>query len=81
MEGASGTLNPSPVLLDNYDDTAIAGLCRSLHLKVLAEGVETVGQRDFLHKLGCREMQGYLFGRPMDAADLEKMLRRQFAVD
>ncbi len=70
-------------LPDNHDDIAIAeaivGLSRSLRLKVLAEGVETADQRDFLEKLGCREMQGFLFGRPAAAADFETLLRDQFA--
>jgi diguanylate cyclase len=45
--------------------TAIIALGQSLSLNIVAEGVETVGQRDFLMSLGCRSMQGYLMGRPM----------------
>ena len=36
----------------------------SLNMKIVAEGVETTDQADFLRKLGCDEMQGYLIGRP-----------------
>jgi diguanylate cyclase (GGDEF)-like protein/PAS domain S-box-containing protein len=43
---------------------AIVALGASLHLDVIAEGVETQGQRDVLMRLGCHHFQGYLFGRP-----------------
>jgi len=36
----------------------------------VAEGVETEGQRDILVRLGCDELQGFLFARPMPAPDL-----------
>jgi EAL domain-containing protein (putative c-di-GMP-specific phosphodiesterase class I) len=43
---------------------AIVTLGDSLHLQVIAEGVETTAQRDALVALGCTHFQGYLFGRP-----------------
>jgi EAL domain-containing protein (putative c-di-GMP-specific phosphodiesterase class I) len=50
------------------NDAAIARtimtLGQSLGLAVIAEGVETVAQRDLLAHAGCRAFQGYLFGRP-----------------
>jgi diguanylate cyclase len=46
---------------------AIVQMAHSLGLRVVAEGVETEGQRDLLVALGCDEMQGYLFARPMSA--------------
>ncbi len=56
------------VLVDP-NDAAIArtilNLAQSLELGVVAEGVETVGQRDFLLQSGCKSFQGYLFGRPV----------------
>jgi EAL domain-containing protein (putative c-di-GMP-specific phosphodiesterase class I) len=52
--------------------SAIIGMARSLNLKVVAEGVETEGQRDFLKNLGCNFGQGYLFSEPVPA---EKITR------
>jgi EAL domain-containing protein (putative c-di-GMP-specific phosphodiesterase class I) len=49
---------------------AVVRLAHALGLKVVAEGVETAGQRDILLELGCDELQGYFFARPMPAADL-----------
>ena len=50
--------------------TAIVALARSLGLRVVAEGVETLRQMDALHRLGCRLMQGFLFSRPLRAEEL-----------
>ncbi|MGH9604172.1 MAG: putative bifunctional diguanylate cyclase/phosphodiesterase [Terracidiphilus sp.] len=44
---------------------AIVALGRTLHLEIVAEGVETVAQRDLLTSLGCSSLQGFLLGRPM----------------
>ncbi len=49
---------------------AVIRLAHALDLKVVAEGVETEGQRDILLGLQCDELQGYLFARPMPANDL-----------
>ena len=49
---------------------AVVQLAQSLHLRVVAEGVETEAQRDELVRLGCDELQGYLFAKPMSAAAL-----------
>jgi predicted signal transduction protein with EAL and GGDEF domain len=45
--------------------TAIIALARSLGLRVIAEGVETLRQMEVLHRLGCGVMQGFLFSRPV----------------
>ena len=58
----------------------IIGMASNLGLEVIAEGVETVEQKEFLARHGCRFYQGYLFGRPMPVADLETLLNAQYAV-
>ena len=45
---------------------AIVSLAKSLSMDVVAEGVETVEQRDILRALGCQYGQGYLFSHPLD---------------
>lgn len=63
----------------NEHDATIAHtvilLGHSLKLKVIAEGVETKEQLDVLRRLGCEEMQGYYFSRPVPAADLSALLK------
>jgi diguanylate cyclase (GGDEF)-like protein len=54
---------------------AIVSLAHSLRLKVVAEGVETPAQLDFLKLAGCDEYQGYHFSRPLPAADFEALIR------
>ena len=51
---------------------AIIALSQTMGLSVIAEGVETEEQRDFLSRLGCQAYQGYLFGRPGPVEDLFK---------
>jgi diguanylate cyclase len=50
---------------DSAIATAVIALGRSLQLKVVAEGVETLHQADYLRALGCDEIQGYLLSRPL----------------
>lgn len=53
----------------------IISLARTLDLNVIAEGVETVGQMNFLRDCDCRAFQGYLFSRPLPISELTKLLR------
>ena len=54
---------------------AIVSLAHSLRLKVVAEGVETPAQLDFLKSVGCDEYQGYHFSRPLPATEFESLVR------
>jgi diguanylate cyclase len=49
---------------------AVVKLAQALGLKVVAEGVETEQQQEILRRLGCNELQGYLFAKPMSAGAL-----------
>ena len=50
-------------------------MAHALRLSVVAEGVETRTQRDFLDRHGCDVAQGYLYSRPVEPADVEALLR------
>jgi diguanylate cyclase (GGDEF)-like protein/PAS domain S-box-containing protein len=52
---------------------AIVAMAHKLGLKVVAEGVETAAQRNLLRDAGCDYAQGYMFGHPMTAAELEAL--------
>ncbi len=53
----------------------VAALGQTLGLKVIAEGVETQAQRDFLARVGCHAYQGYLISRPLPVAGFEEFAR------
>ncbi|WP_232511633.1 bifunctional diguanylate cyclase/phosphodiesterase [Herbaspirillum sp. meg3] len=63
------------------DDLAIAraviALARSLHLEVLAEGVETLGQYNVMKENGCDKVQGYYFSKPLAVDDCTRFLLQQ----
>jgi diguanylate cyclase (GGDEF)-like protein/PAS domain S-box-containing protein len=56
---------------------AIIAMAHTLKLKVVAEGVETEAQRAFLKSSGCDEFQGYLFSRPVEAAEFARLIAKQ----
>ena len=55
--------------------STIIGMAQRLGLDVIAEGVETEEQRQFLHFSGCNKYQGYLFGKPMPIEQFEAQLK------
>ncbi|RUV68543.1 EAL domain-containing protein, partial [Mesorhizobium sp. M5C.F.Cr.IN.023.01.1.1] len=57
--------------------SAVISLGQKLHLRVIAEGVETDDQVAFLRKNNCDEMQGYHFSKPVSASDIEELLRHK----
>jgi diguanylate cyclase (GGDEF)-like protein/PAS domain S-box-containing protein len=54
--------------------TSILSMAESLHLKVVAEGVETKEQLDLLKKMGCEEVQGYYFSKPLPPEGVADLL-------
>ena len=68
-------------IVENEDDLAIVNaiiqMAHSLGLNTIAEGVETEASSELLERYGCNEGQGYLFARPMPAAEFADYLRRE----
>ena len=61
--------------------TAIIALSHSLKKKVIAEGVETVAQYDFLHSLDCDQIQGFLISPPVPVLEVTAFLQRAFTYE
>jgi EAL domain-containing protein (putative c-di-GMP-specific phosphodiesterase class I) len=56
---------------------AIIAMAHSLHLRTVAEGVETEQQLALLRKLGCDEIQGYLLSRPLSEEDFTSFMSKE----
>jgi diguanylate cyclase (GGDEF)-like protein len=68
------------LLTDNKDAAIVKSaidLAHNLGIEVIAEGVETQSQVDYLRKLGCEQAQGYLFSRPLGAPQFAELLRAE----
>jgi EAL domain-containing protein (putative c-di-GMP-specific phosphodiesterase class I) len=75
----SFTRNLAPDSSDMALSEAIIVMAHKLGLDVIAEGVETVEQRDLLAAAGCDFGQGYLFARPMPVEEFDALLQAQVA--
>jgi EAL domain-containing protein (putative c-di-GMP-specific phosphodiesterase class I) len=67
------------IAIDNSDKAivhTIIAMAQSLNLNVIAEGVETEEQRQFLLENGCSHYQGYLFSKPVPVEQFEALLKR-----
>jgi EAL domain-containing protein (putative c-di-GMP-specific phosphodiesterase class I) len=68
-------------IIDDPDDAAITAaivaLARSLRLNIIAEGVETKSQLDYLTSLSCDEVQGFYFSKPLPADEFEAFMNAQ----
>jgi diguanylate cyclase (GGDEF)-like protein/PAS domain S-box-containing protein len=66
-------------IVDDSDDAAITAaivaLARSLRLNIVAEGVETKSQLDYLTSLSCDEVQGFFFSKPLPAGEFEEFMK------
>ena len=60
--------------------SAIIMMARQLNLNVVAEGVETQAQLDYLKNAGCNEIQGYLFSRPVSPEAIPVLLNTPFSL-
>ena len=56
--------------------SSIVRMAKWLDMPVIAEGVETMSQADFLKSIGCEYIQGYLYSKPLPEADFEELLKK-----
>lgn len=70
---------------DDEEDAAFAkmviGIAKSLNLSLIAEGVETVEQLEFLRREGCRQIQGFYFSEPLSPEDALDYMKQHYAGD
>ena len=58
----------------------IIAMAQSLNLNIIAEGVETEEQREFLMSKGCTNYQGYMFGKPIPIEQFEALLKKSWVL-
>jgi diguanylate cyclase len=58
--------------------TAIIQMARSMNTKIIAEGVETLSEYEFLKQHGCEEVQGYLFSPPVPSAKFRELMNKSY---
>ena len=56
----------------------VVAMADKLGMPVIAEGVETKEQADFLGRIGCDIIQGYLFGKPLSQEEIEQLLQKMY---
>lgn len=56
--------------------SAVINICKSKHIEIIAEGIETIGQANILRTSGCDHAQGYFFGRPMPSDNIVTYLKK-----
>jgi EAL domain-containing protein (putative c-di-GMP-specific phosphodiesterase class I) len=66
--------NITHVQADRVIVRAVTAIGQTMGLSVIAEGVETLRQCDFIEALGVTEIQGYLIGKPMESAQIETLI-------
>jgi EAL domain-containing protein (putative c-di-GMP-specific phosphodiesterase class I) len=59
---------------DSYIVKAIIALASSLNIDIIAEGVETIQQKEFLEENGCNRIQGFYYAKPMSIRDIEQKI-------
>ncbi|MEF9919464.1 MAG: EAL domain-containing protein, partial [Eubacterium sp.] len=70
--GADGTETKSRYVVENIVD-----LARKLNMQTVSEGVETLETVDYLRSVKCDMVQGYVFAKPMQVAQFEKLMQKE----
>ena len=70
-------------LIENADDReiieTIIGMAKNLGLSIVAEGIETEAQAEFLLERGCHTAQGFYYSKPLPVEDCGQLLKQQLA--
>ena len=56
---------------------AVVAMAQSLEMTTIAEGAETIEEVELIRQLGCDKIQGFYFGKPMEAADARNLVNRK----